>query len=819
MVGSEQATTVDAAHAPHTLKIPATPQSENAKSKRDLAAWWKHFKKATPTPTPTPDPRAQGTSHSRSFRRGSHNMSLDAVVPSGPSIFGVPLEQSICYANIAISLYNEQGEMYVYGYVPIVVAKCGNFLKDKGQFCFKCRYTETLTTFIAMEVEGIFRLAGSEKRIKELKTSFDTPEKYGRHLDWTGYTVHDAANVLRRYLNQLPEPIIPLNFYQHFRDPIKHRPGATSKESSTEAPFDKLSAIRIYQTLITQLAPLNRQLLLYILDLLAVFAGKAEFNKMTNENLSAIFQPCLLSHPDHDMAPQEYRWSQDVLVFLIENQDHFLIGMHGTASDEQTVNILQTRLHAADNRAVTPTNGNENNSLGRSASTSSAGGDNIRRYGKLRRNVSVSSRDSPNAPSIVSLTPGAITPGSGLQRSNTVPSKRVNGGTTDQPRFVRERSLDHSPSPHIPDNRSPLSRPDPAIASRSIASPTGLAPAVRPQPRSASSSETVTPALVSRASPGHVTPVQADNTTKPTAPITKSPDINAQTHSESSSGHRSLLSKLLPSSHEEHKKDQKQPKKLQKKRRDTNSLSSAHSSVNDLLQSEDDTSSAGQSSEDVRQPSTSIPAAMARVVTPSSARGLPIGGTPQRTATDATLRPTSPSVQSIGSHGAATELSDAELASSPIDASYKKHSLQSSKQQRSDVSTTHGSATPIMTSSTSGNDLRSVTTEGSGSHGSKSIEKYINSSDMPSSPTDHMLSDSEEKKRGPVSWLKGKLAERKDKDGSRLRATSNPDMDNGKHVQSLGMEKVSDDVKPEAVAVSSQSRELAEKAPVAGIQA
>jgi hypothetical protein len=49
-----------------------------------------------------------------------------------PGIFGVPLIQSIPYANVAISLFNEHGESYIYGYVPIVVAKCGVYLKEKG---------------------------------------------------------------------------------------------------------------------------------------------------------------------------------------------------------------------------------------------------------------------------------------------------------------------------------------------------------------------------------------------------------------------------------------------------------------------------------------------------------------------------------------------------------------------------------------------------------------------------------------------------------------------------------------------------------------
>lgn len=53
--------------------------------------------------------------------------------PSG--IFGVPLHRSINYANVAISLTNPtNGKQFVYGYVPIVVAKCGVFLKDRGRF-------------------------------------------------------------------------------------------------------------------------------------------------------------------------------------------------------------------------------------------------------------------------------------------------------------------------------------------------------------------------------------------------------------------------------------------------------------------------------------------------------------------------------------------------------------------------------------------------------------------------------------------------------------------------------------------------------------
>jgi hypothetical protein len=348
----------------------------------------------------------------------------------------VPLRQSITYANVAISLTDENDQSYVYGYVPIVVAKCGVFLKEK-----------------ATSIEGIFRLSGSEKRIKELKLIFDSPDRYGKGLIWDGYTVHDAANVLRRYLNDLPEPVVPLDLYEKFRTPLR---GATKQSvGDTEGPqfldsFDEKGAIIKYQQLITELPPLNRQLLLYILDLLAVFAAKADENRMNSQNLAAIFQPGMLSHPNHAMAPDEYRLNQCVIIFLIEKQDNFLIGMHGTAADENTMKEVERGQQPT--MATTPVSINVNASgLGRSASNASAGAESVRRDGQIRRNRSTSSRHSrhsrhsrneqgPTSPTSPITT--APPKSGGLSRSNTVPSKKsplVHGGG----RFQRELRVPH----------------------------------------------------------------------------------------------------------------------------------------------------------------------------------------------------------------------------------------------------------------------------------------------------------------------------------------------------------------------------------------
>lgn len=266
-------------------------------------------------------------------------------------------------------------------------------------------------------------MSGSAKRIKDLQAIFNSPDRYGKGLDWTGYTVHDAANILRRYLNQLPEPIVPLDFYERFREPLRRVQSPVGPDGEMQqrdmSVTEHSAAVSAYQKLITELPPLNRQLLLYLLDLLAVFASKSDSNRMTAANLAAIFQPGIISHPSHDMSPLEYRLSQEVLIFLIENQDNFLIGMSGTALDEQTQKEVESG--APSIRSPKP--------VGRSTSNASAGADSLRKYG-VRRNVSVSSRGSRErgSPGVSSPgTPSGVTSfvgGAGIARSNTVPSKR-----------------------------------------------------------------------------------------------------------------------------------------------------------------------------------------------------------------------------------------------------------------------------------------------------------------------------------------------------------------------------------------------------------
>lgn len=111
----------------------------------------------------------------------------------------------------------------------------------------------------------------------------------------------------------MPEPVIPHDLYHAFRDAL------------AKTPHRQDDVITTYKSLIRSMPLANQHLLLYVLDLLSVFARKSDKNLMTAANLAVIFRPGLISHPNHEMSPQEHQLSQQVLEFLIAHQDWFML--------------------------------------------------------------------------------------------------------------------------------------------------------------------------------------------------------------------------------------------------------------------------------------------------------------------------------------------------------------------------------------------------------------------------------------------------------------------------------------------------------------
>ncbi|KAG2756784.1 Rho GTPase activation protein [Suillus brevipes Sb2] len=254
------------------------PSDSPPPTKAGLLKWWTQFTHA--------QNRKKDSDSTRSVDQEEH------------PVFQKPLKESLRYASVQISTANANGELYVWGYIPVVVAKCGLYLKEN-----------------ATEVEGTFRVNGSTKRMRDLQAAFETPPRYGKSLDWKNehFTTHDVASVFRRYLTQMPEPVIPHDMYHDFRDVLGKK------------PFNHDEVIATYKRLIQRMPRANQYLLLYVLDLLSVFARKSDKNLMTATNLAVIFRPGLISHPNHEMSPGEHALSQRVLEFLIAQQDWFLL--------------------------------------------------------------------------------------------------------------------------------------------------------------------------------------------------------------------------------------------------------------------------------------------------------------------------------------------------------------------------------------------------------------------------------------------------------------------------------------------------------------
>ncbi|KAI9032928.1 hypothetical protein CLU79DRAFT_728803 [Phycomyces nitens] len=227
-------------------------------------------------------------------------------------VFGVQLELSIRYAQSTISYFDTaRSTQPQLGAIPIIVSRCGAFLKQN-----------------ALHTVGVFRLSGSSRRIQVLQDIFDKPStSYGAHIDWHGFTVHDIATLLRRYLNHLPNPVITHEYYKPFCDIMHNRTYTTTDQRITA-----------FRSLIRKLPLAHQHLLLYLLDMLNVFAQNSCVNRMDASNLAAMFCPAILSHPSQN-TPISYVVSQRVIEFLIEF--HSLFGMQ-TISRRKSSRIRQS---------------------------------------------------------------------------------------------------------------------------------------------------------------------------------------------------------------------------------------------------------------------------------------------------------------------------------------------------------------------------------------------------------------------------------------------------------------------------------------------
>ncbi|KAG2046287.1 hypothetical protein BDR06DRAFT_899476, partial [Suillus hirtellus] len=144
------------------------------------------------------------------------------------------------------------------------------------------------------KVEGTFGVNGSNQHY-EVQLMYYFRHRYGKSLDWKNehFTSHGVASVFRRYL--MPISDVP-------RSLLRTQARAGMKLFN----HDKL--IATYKRPIQRMPRANQYLLLYILDLLSVFARKSDDSHKYAKilYLAVIFRPGLISHPSHEMSPGEH---------------------------------------------------------------------------------------------------------------------------------------------------------------------------------------------------------------------------------------------------------------------------------------------------------------------------------------------------------------------------------------------------------------------------------------------------------------------------------------------------------------------------------
>ncbi|NXI16321.1 RHG24 protein, partial [Irena cyanogastra] len=171
--------------------------------------------------------------------------------PFGGGIFGQKLEDTVRYE-----------KRYGNRLAPMLVEQCVDFIRQRG-----------------LKEEGLFRLPGQANLVKELQDAFDCGEKpsFDSNTD-----VHTVASLLKLYLRELPEPVVPYAKYEDFLSCAK----MLSKEEET--------GLTELVKQVKSLPAVNYNLLKYICRFLDEVQSYSGVNKMSVQNLATVFGPNIL---------------------------------------------------------------------------------------------------------------------------------------------------------------------------------------------------------------------------------------------------------------------------------------------------------------------------------------------------------------------------------------------------------------------------------------------------------------------------------------------------------------------------------------------
>ncbi|NWS51834.1 RHG22 protein, partial [Chunga burmeisteri] len=199
--------------------------------------------------------------------------------PFGGGIFGQRLEDTVQYER-----------KYGQRLAPLLVEQCVDFIRERG-----------------LTEEGLFRMPGQANLVKDLQDSFDCGEK---PLFDSNTDVHTVASLLKLYLRELPEPVIPFAKYEDFLSC-----GQLLSKDEGEGTQELVKQVK-------NLPQANYNLLKYICKFLDEVQAHSSVNKMSVQNLATVFGPNILRPKMEDPVTMMEGTSlvQHLMTVLISEQ-------------------------------------------------------------------------------------------------------------------------------------------------------------------------------------------------------------------------------------------------------------------------------------------------------------------------------------------------------------------------------------------------------------------------------------------------------------------------------------------------------------------
>ncbi|KAG8178715.1 hypothetical protein JTE90_024837 [Oedothorax gibbosus] len=152
--------------------------------------------------------------------------------------------------------------------------------------------------------EGLFRISGNARSVERLRVSFD---RSGDAPLETEGDVPSAAALLKLFLRELPDPIIPLTMHREFLNAVKDKEKAESIACLTE--------------LVEKLPPVNYSILNYLFDFLLQVSKMEDQNRMSASSLGIVFGPNLFRVTEDFIGLKEQSLTNQIVTYFISEHD------------------------------------------------------------------------------------------------------------------------------------------------------------------------------------------------------------------------------------------------------------------------------------------------------------------------------------------------------------------------------------------------------------------------------------------------------------------------------------------------------------------